>query len=150
MQHRLRNVKPVPPAVVSTICTMPSSSITLCPKCQVLRFDDAALGGYEGRSSRGKTCLKFNEDDRTRNFYLDYFLVDELPDLRALGEFSRRGCKFCGLLRTAIFNCQLDNVEWLEIEMEYRWMPCAYPLKRGLAGLVVHLNLYPSSKGKAH
>lgn len=129
---------------------MSSFLSTLCNKCQVLRFDDAALGGYEGRSSESERCLKFDENDRTRHFFLDYFLVDELPGLHALAEFSERGCKFCGLLRTAIFECQLDDIESLEIELEYRWMPSAYPLERGLAGLLVHLNLYPFSKGEIH
>jgi hypothetical protein len=77
----------------------------VCSRCQVLAFDDAALGGLESVSNQdGEPELKFDEDECLRHFPLDYELEDQYPELPALSESSAGGCQICEFIKTAVLS----------------------------------------------
>ncbi|KAK4236952.1 hypothetical protein C8A03DRAFT_35108 [Achaetomium macrosporum] len=104
----------------------------VCGRCKGLRFDDAALGGFESVSNYdGESELKFDEDERLRKFRLNYKLKDLYPELPALSKSSAGGCQSCDFIRAAILSKdsrrQIDeimgvgNTFSLDIELLYWW-----------------------------
>jgi len=76
-----------------------------CSFCKILDFDDS-LGyssGLDGES--GPVYLKFDRDDRERDFELhdsDNPMQDVFPDLLVLQKSGEAGCEFCALLRSTL------------------------------------------------
>jgi hypothetical protein len=96
-------------------------SDTLCERCSLLSFDDAAIGGVEvtdedgiARVSFPESQIEFRPSDwlerqELYNFPPDYRLVrlgweldDILPDMPRLSRSSELGCGFCRALRTSL------------------------------------------------
>ncbi|KAE8347137.1 heterokaryon incompatibility protein-domain-containing protein [Aspergillus arachidicola] len=68
---------------------------SLCEKCQVLQFDDKALGAHVATSKTGKRYAKLDTGLDT-GLFLEYSLKDTFPDLPVLAEEE---CGMCAFLR---------------------------------------------------
>jgi hypothetical protein len=79
----------------------------LCHRCsELLRFDDAALGGYDGDAtifpeiannhwtSGRKHVLVFDKTDSRHSFTLPFYLEDTLPELSLMRRTADEGCTF--------------------------------------------------------
>ncbi|KAI0171471.1 heterokaryon incompatibility protein-domain-containing protein [Pestalotiopsis sp. NC0098] len=108
---------------IRTIMEPPPS--TLCERCQVLEFDDSALGFQSGDESTGY-FLQADRIDHEGGYSLDYGLLDSLPDLPILSESARRGCSFCSILRKATQECDLSKQN-VFIRLEYCFKTTKYP-----------------------
>jgi hypothetical protein len=94
---------------------------TLCKRCRLLSFDDAAIGGVEVIDQDGVARLSFPESKiefrpsywlQRQEFYgtpPDYRLVrlkwelnDILPIMPQLSHSSKLGCEFCRALRRSL------------------------------------------------
>jgi hypothetical protein len=86
---------------------------SLCERCNLLSFDDLAIGGQEVEDEEGfarlsfeDTRIEFRENDETNRDYslvrLGWCLKDTLPDMPHLLDSSQLGCAFCNALRLQI------------------------------------------------
>lgn len=127
------------PALVLELRTiMEPPPSTLCERCQVLEFDDSALGFQSGTESTGY-FLQADKIDNTGRHSLDYGLLDSLPNLPILSESARRGCSFCSILRESIQQCEISGQHVL-IRLEYCFKGAGYPwiedMNHGLCALL--------------
>lgn len=103
---------------------MESSPSTLCERCQVLEFDDSAIGFQSGTESTGYFLQADAIGDDGR-YSLDYRLLDLLPDLPILSESARRGCSFCSILCEATRECNISKQNVL-IRLDYYFQDVEY------------------------
>lgn len=103
------------------LATMPdvahsTAESVLCDRCCLLRFADRDFGGYPAEGT-----LAFDNDNRRRDFELDYVHVDQLPELPRLKASSEAGCAFCGVLRDAALTLGLAEPGHITFKMRYLW-----------------------------
>lgn len=122
--------------------TTSSSSSVLCERCSVLDFDDS-LYGFEAGTETGESYLATEH----HHFPLDYFLVDSLPGLDVLRTSSGKGCRFCGLLLTALLEQNLECSGRLEATMRLLspvWQYVGTDYYVGVSGLRVEVEITSS------
>lgn len=95
----------------STLNTM------LCADCEDLRLDDEACGGFLKTSDTGSPVLQFNleeADDFEPGFskiLMGRDRVDSSPNFPTLAKLAAAGCGFCGFLRDAILQANIETLE---------------------------------------
>ncbi|KAH7081296.1 heterokaryon incompatibility protein-domain-containing protein [Paraphoma chrysanthemicola] len=122
----------------------------LCAECSAIRFNDGdpVYDGYRAVSETGEPIVKFDDDDREREWILNYKRSDTLPDLPNLQGSAKAGCGFCRLLVDAIHRLQIKSAGAIQISLQYMWkpdletIPRRYGLKLLVARLLIHSESY--------
>ncbi|KAI0436793.1 hypothetical protein F4803DRAFT_205926 [Xylaria telfairii] len=122
-----------------------------CQLCKALKFDDSAFGGYAAQDEDGHKILKFDEDDRRRQFEVDLGLADAYPDFPLLSKSSvDNGCDGCRFLADAARKAiaQVDFDGFKEANYNIRVIHCWGRFdfdrpqdSRGLGALVLSVEL---------
>jgi len=124
----------------------------LCNECSAaLRFDDAQLGGYEGRSEHGEPVLMYKECsiDGTVGqrelaggikFLSTSSICNELPDLPRLAASAESGCSFCGEIRDGIRQLSLAFSGDIRLSFRYSWNTEVSVGEHGLCHLTVQID----------
>ncbi|KAF2963907.1 hypothetical protein GQX73_g9655 [Xylaria multiplex] len=123
-----------------------------CDKCKALQFNDAKWGGYAALNKEGKPILKFDEDDRPRQFEIPLGIEDTHPSYPFLSKSAAGGCDCCGMLKKSALKAfehgELDSLreeEKFRISVEYLWnsydayAKCWFSV--GLHSLLIHLDI---------
>ncbi|KAK3311648.1 uncharacterized protein B0T15DRAFT_508190 [Chaetomium strumarium] len=105
----------------------------LCVDCEGLRLGDEGCGGFMATSDNDTPVLKFTRHGRTWGFGSRRFKTlmcqertDASPDFPKLAETAAAGCAFCGFLRTAVLEANIEDVKRVgEVHMDlyYLWGP---------------------------